>query len=136
MTTPNAALAYQVLDYIDAHPEQHDQGDFIRGVARGVEGARSIAAEDMPCGTRACFAGWAVLLGGKTIDVVLFMPRADLGEGLIEVDDAAAQLLGLGKRGLDGDAHRLFYEADNREDLGRLVAEIFGPRPGGEGGSE
>lgn len=128
MTASNAELAYRVLDHIDAHPERHDQSDFVRSAVN----TPSITADRMPCGTTACFAGWTVLLSGHEIDLRRFMPRADVGDGLIEVDDVAARLLGIGESGLDGHAHRLFYEANSRKDLGRMVAEIFGPRPGGE----
>lgn len=45
--TPNAELAYQVLDYIDAHPDQHDQSDFVRRPAEllgiGSHGVRDDA---------------------------------------------------------------------------------------------
>lgn len=125
MTTSNAVLAYKVLDHIDAHPEQHNQSDFVR---RSTP-AWLLSAEGIPCGTTACFAGWTVLLTGRTIYLGSTMPKVEIDGDLVEVDDVAARLLGLGHRGLDGDAHRLFYEARTREDLGRLVAEIFGPRP-------
>src|ERR1044072_1672642 len=45
--TLNAKLAYEVLDYIEAHPEKHDQATYFNS-----------------CGTTACFAGWASLLSG------------------------------------------------------------------------
>lgn len=123
---PNAALAYAVLDQIDAHPEQHDQSDFVRHHGD----VWSIAATDMPCGTTACFAGWAVLLSGRTLELNHIVPQVRMDHGLVDVDDAAALLLGIGTRGMyDDPAHALFYAARTRDDLARQVAEIFGPRP-------
>lgn len=121
---PNARLAYLVLDHIDAHPEQHHQRDFV--CRSGPE--RSVAADDMPCGTTACFAGWTVLLSGHTIHLGV-MPKVKVVDRMVDVDDLAAQLLGIAERGMDDVPYQLFYDARNRESLGRLVAEIFGPRP-------
>jgi hypothetical protein len=47
--TPNAELAYKVLDHIDAHPQQWRQGWWFT---------------ELDCGTAACFAGWACVLSG------------------------------------------------------------------------
>lgn len=121
MTAPNAELAYRVLDHIDAHPETWDQSSWV-------------------CGTTACFAGWAVRLSGAEIEqsdpdeidsaVVVGGPAELIGA---EVRDAAVNLLGsycVAPRNLDD--HRpgnLFSDSNTREDLGELVAEIFGPRP-------
>lgn len=124
MTTPNAALAYQVLDHLDAHPQQWNQSRWI-GKAE--------------CGTVACFAGWACLLRGEqlsTEDELGIMLRSGMS-----IPDKAEQLLGASRfvgSVVDGDWEEedLFGESNTRDDLGRLVAEIFGPRPGGEGGSE
>lgn len=119
---PNAELAYRVLDHIDAHPEQWNQGVYI--------GSKE-------CGTAACFAGWAVLLSGarprfyaadvSTADVVV--------DGLVRVVPELAQELLRASRWVEAgdgvsDDLDLFDQDNTREDLGRLVVEIFGPRPG------
>lgn len=115
---PNAELAWRVIDHIDAHPDQHDQEVWIR---RG-DG----------CGTVACLAGWACLLGGDQPDFHQDDPEASdvlTGQALMPVKERAAQLLGIP---YDPDAfygHALFNAYLTREDLGALVAEIFGPRP-------
>lgn len=114
MTTPYAALAYQVLDHIDAHPEQWKQSMWI-GQAE--------------CGTVGCFAGWVCLLSGEEPDSEEYLGIM-LRSGMI-IPDKAEELLGANRfvdLGVD-DEHDLFDEGNTREDLGRLVAEIFGPRP-------
>jgi hypothetical protein len=118
-TKPNAELAYRVLDHIDAHPEQWNQGLWVTKVE---------------CGTAACFAGWACLLSGEKPDsdellgVLLRsgMPIPDRAEQLLRASRFVTSLV-------DGEweDEDLFGEYNTREDLGRLVEEIFGPRPAG-----
>jgi hypothetical protein len=115
--TPNIELAYKALDHIDAHPEQWDQGIWI------------IESE---CGTVGCFAGWAVLLAGGTVGLTAgrYDPVVTGGpEGIVGliVDDAAEVLL---RSDCIAGNRDLFDPHNTRGDLGRLVAEIFGPRPG------
>jgi hypothetical protein len=115
MTIPNAELAYKVLDQIDAHPEQWDQGVYLRA---GY------------CGTVGCFAGWACLLSGEKPKASVDFDTIHLADGT-RVPDRAEELLRT-SRYLDAgtdDERDLFSEYNTREDLGRLVAEIFGPRP-------
>lgn len=120
MTTPNAELAYAVLDQIDAHPEQWFQGLWI--------------GRD-ECGTSGCFAGWTCLLSG---DVPAFEHGDEEDTEYVAIDGTlryiplrAAELLGIEYRvGYIYDT--LFDPSNKRDDLGRLVSEIFGPRPGGE----
>lgn len=109
MSTPNAELAYRVLDQIDAHPELWDQAVW-------------------DCGTTACFAGWAVRLSGETSS------NDDGADNY--TPDVAARLLGFDRRDeMDeitdaaGEREWLFSSENTREDLGRMVEEIFGPRP-------
>lgn len=111
--TPNAELAYAVLDQIDAHPESWDQLTW-------------------DCGTTACFAGWAVRLsGGSSVDGV------HVSSGPVELENlriefAAYKALGIDEVGASyGNPERtwLFDIENDREKLGELVAEIFGPRP-------
>jgi hypothetical protein len=126
VTAPNAELAYRVLDHIDAHPEQHDQGDFVRKHGDAL----TISADAMPCGTTACFAGWTALLCGQVVELTHIVPKVKVGNRLVDVDDFAAQQLGIGQSGMHDDApHALFYEACTRTQLGEYVEEIFGPRP-------
>jgi hypothetical protein len=122
MTTPNAQLAYRVLDHIDAHPELWNQAVYI-GPA--------------DCNTAACFAGWVCLLSGEEPDyeqpVLEEYPTALLKSGMT-VPGRAQQLLGVSRyltdhTGDDDDERDLFLEWNDRDTLGELVAEIFGPRP-------
>jgi hypothetical protein len=115
MTTPNAELAYKVLDQIDLHPELWDQASWSKG-----------------CGTSYCFAGWALTLAGRTLRDY----EGDDGIRRMQLDDTREVLSGtvslaasreLGLTHWDGE---LLFEPDNtREALGELVAEFFGPRP-------
>ena len=112
----NAELAYRVLDHIDAHPEEHDQGAWI------------LRRE---CRTTACFAGRVSLLsgdepqldpnGGEWVDSVR---SAAIGR-VRHIHNRAAALLGI----TESQADRLFDATNTREDLGGMVTEIFGPRP-------
>jgi hypothetical protein len=114
--TPNAELAYRVLDHIDAHPEQWDQGIYIR------------KAE---CGTAACFAGWTVLLSGAK-PISGFQTRVAFNGKEVSVPLLAEKLLGAVPAIAYGNENfhdaGLFDPGNTREDLGRLVLEIFGPR--------
>lgn len=118
MTTPNAELAYRVLDHIDAHPRSHMQDVWVATT---------------PCGTIACFAGWACLLNG---DQVVYADEDEVETDDVFVDgahafiaDRAAALLGIEPDGGGRTGYRLFEPRNNRETLGELVEEIFGPRP-------
>jgi hypothetical protein len=124
--TPNAELAYKVLDHIDAYPEQWDQGTYIGKVE---------------CGTVACFAGWAVLLSGDEpvfYDDLRFASDVHAASGVLVdghvlmVSERAEALLGASRFVNEGgdDERDLFDQFNTRKDLGCMVAEIFGPRPG------
>jgi hypothetical protein len=119
--TPNAELAYRALDHIDAFPEQHEQGVWIANNA---------------CGTVACLAGRVCLLSGDQPDDDIYENDRTAGvlpagaDESTDVSERAAELLGL--PGYDPESaygHPLFNARNTRDDLGRLVAEIFGPRP-------
>lgn len=131
MTGPNVDLAYAVLDHIDAHPEEWDQGVYI-GKAE--------------CGTVACFAGRAILLSlsESALRFTASGRRLRLGlvdqecTGVVDEDgdntfprEMAERLLGISSWLDEGTywERDLFDHSNTREDLGRLVEEIFGPRP-------
>jgi len=121
--TPNADLAYKVLDHIDAHPESWDQKRWW-------------------CGTSGCYAGWTVELSGERIDEGNQVRVGPDEFDVVHVGERAAQLLGF-----DGEAHlngiawealgrpdddedaEAFGACNTREDLGRIVEAVFGPRP-------
>lgn len=129
MTAPNAALAYRVLDHIDAHPESWNQGRWW-------------------CGTSGCFAGWAVQLSGEKMSGLNFVRVGPDELDVVHIGERAAQLLGfestmaldevawdaLGMTDEDEDddvrdEYELFSAVNTREDLGRIVEAVFGPRP-------
>lgn len=112
--TPNAELAYKVLDHIDAHPESWDQNIW-------------------DCGTAACFAGWAVRFSGGAThgDIVTDGPAELVG---MHVELAAHAVLGIDEEKAWEPYERhtgdwLFSPDLDREGLGKSIAEIFGPRP-------
>lgn len=112
---PNAQLAYMVLDHIDAHPEQWQQGQWIGNAE---------------CGTVGCFAGWAVLLSGGHLDSESGLVTGLEGMDGLEVWEASDALLNIGPDYLnDRDLPDPYDGLRNRESLGQAVAEIFGPRP-------
>ena len=51
----NTELLQQTMQHILDHPEQHNQGSWVKVNS---------------CGTAACFAGWAGLLSGMTADEI------------------------------------------------------------------
>lgn len=115
MTAPNAELAYKVLDHIDAHPEQWCQGVWV-GQAE--------------CGTIGCFAGWAVMLSGYTVDDAVVIESPDGATNLdgLHIETASDALLGIGDQTVreHGDPYCGLLK---RDELGQRIAEIFGPRP-------
>lgn len=113
--TPNAELAYAVLDHIDAHPEQWNQGVWVG---------------EAECGTVGCFAGWAVMLSGYTVNdaVVIESPEGAPNLDGLHIESASDALLGID----DGTAFQygdIYDGLLTREELGRRAEEIFGPRP-------
>lgn len=114
MSAPNAELAYRILDQIDAHPEQWNQGTWVTD-----------------CGTSFCFAGWALELTGHTLrDVeVNGLRRMQLDDEPEVFAETVARAAAVELRIRRWDAGQLFESMNTREDLGELVAEIFGSRP-------
>lgn len=113
-TQPNAPLAYATLDHIDLNPEQWDQGRWFC---------------ESECGTRGCFAGWACFLVGDTMEYdndhgVMAVRTFDTHDR-ISIDWRAKELLNISTY----QARWLFHGGNDREDLGDLVLEAFGPRP-------
>lgn len=118
---PNAELAYRVLDQIDLDPNGWVQEVWISRA---------------DCGTVACFAGWTCLLSGDhparaDEDGEAEYVQVAWSDGAHYIPERAASLLGID---YDPDlefGNDLFEANQSREKLGELVAEIFGPRPGG-----
>lgn len=102
MTERNTDLFFAVADQIEAHPGAYDQETY---------------GERFDCGTRACIAGWAVLLNqnpawevwwktydyGGGLEYELSVRRASTATE-IHVHEAAQEMLGL----TAGEASRLF----------------------------
>jgi hypothetical protein len=116
--TPNAKLAYAVLDHIDADPDSWDQGNWF---------------EQARCGTTACFAGWTTLLSGDqpqfgSMNVTDLVVTNDARREFVA--ERAAELLRVEyDESHTSPGNRLFSPYHDRKSLGAAVADIFGPRP-------
>ncbi len=75
--TPMPGLAARVLEQITGHPESLDMGEWHSG-----------------CGTKHCFAGWAVALAGEA---------GEAAEGRLGTASAASLLLGGSEHPFEGD---------------------------------
>lgn len=61
----NTELMLQVADFIESHPEQHDQKNWFVDKKGGlVKYPTTTEIPEDRCGTTACVAGWAVVLSG------------------------------------------------------------------------
>lgn len=108
----NIEMFKKIHNQITRHPETHYQGTF--------EESRPV------CGTTRCVAGWAVHFWGAengfagTVNELLGMYVANHMDPKewIEIEDAAAHLLGLSER----EAYQLFYNF-NESDAVRMVGE-------------
>lgn len=131
----NAELAWKVRDLTVAHPEHHDQAAWYDGPlfpswATGgtTEENRAqphTAAELLASpGSTACFAVWALLVAGYSINARgdVFEPDGTRAKDWIH--PGAQRLLGLA----DDEARELFHNTSARQVPVRVEA-IFGPRP-------
>lgn len=124
---PNAELAYKILDDIDAHPEEWLQEVFV------------LRSEDFPI--RGCFAWLTCKSAGDSpyweTDLDSTSSKVRTAGGGVEYIGVRAEDLLRASRFLDDDdidpdgegPYDLFGMRNTREDLGRLVETIFGPRP-------
>lgn len=121
MATPDAELAYKTLDLIKANPDAFNMADWFD--SRDDEAIELDDLTDGGCGTTACFAGWAIALSGYKLGGGIWRGDEHLG---YSYEQFATKLLRL-----DPDrANYLFYVQDG--EIADAVAEVFGPRPGGD----
>lgn len=106
----NIELAKKVLDYIEAHPKEHDQNSFI---------------DHKPvCGTTKCIAGHAMLLSGEfeVKDITVsssysFLAIAKAGSN----EEADYEAEGRRVLGISSEqANHLFFNLDNDEAIDYL----------------
>lgn len=119
--------AYEVLDHIDAHPDDWNQDVYW-------------------CETGGCLAGWRVVLSGEKPDSGPYgswrlasgeripMRAAQLfgfpdEQALDDYTDLCRDRAGIDKYAVEDAAEYIFDGTNTRGDLGELVALIFGPRP-------
>jgi hypothetical protein len=125
-TPEQVARAYELLDFLKEHPDEHDQASWIGywGDAFALKTPVNAARALNERGTTACVAGWTCLLAG---DEFVDIERVAFPGGTALVPARACSLLGL-----DADeAQALFYVADDLSDVADLIAEFFGPHPDG-----
>lgn len=129
MTTPNAELAYKVLDLIQVNPEHFDMDSWSGGPGAnrnpvGLDDLTKDLTSADGCGTTACFAGWTIAVSGYRVGVRAEVLCGDSdGEASLHIEGFAADLLGID----DEQMNELFYVEN--ENIADAVAEIFGPRP-------
>lgn len=118
-TLEQRRLAYRTLDYIRAHPQEHQQRQWR-------------------CESGMCFAGWAVqLAGGRWVTGpadesrnLLYAEPADdqwVVDGTITARVRAERLLGLDY----DESDRLFHADNTVDELTTWVYWYFGDRPDG-----
>lgn len=115
ITAEAQELAGKILDYIEEHPEQHNQKYWVRNARFGdrddAPTALRKAKEVNFCGTTMCIAGTAVFLG---------IPEENWDK-VDSVEHTARELLGIDEY---DDAHHLFYSDDETSKrLIRAMAE-------------
>lgn len=101
----NIELARKVLDYIERHPDEHDQSSFANN-------------NTTMCGTTCCIAGHTMLLSGRyTLDVrgLMFVDQSGRRESC-DADDIARDLLEMPAE----DADALFYDFSNEGAMSRF----------------
>lgn len=106
----NVPLLRKTLEHITAHPEEWDQGVWMREAARNE------------CGTAGCLAGWALTLAGHELDFdknnIFFGEAHYLTDGR-PIEEAAEQELGL----TEDQGEELFAETNTLVDLWELANE-------------
>jgi hypothetical protein len=117
-TVEEARRAYATLDFIEDHPDKHNQHTWVnRGIEANPIGSIDLHGVMESCGTTACYAGWTVLLNGESIS------GSNTVNGTVYL--RALDLLGL----TPFEGHILFYASRDLAEVRKAVFEIFGPRP-------
>ena len=100
----NVELLERTMQFIDDHPERHDQRSY---------GYRK------KCGTFACFAGWACVLSGG----VTWTKQHDGSKRLIQVRDLPTSLAAQRLLGLDDREARALFAVDNTSEVLKLMVK-------------
>lgn len=114
----NAEKCQEVLDYLLAHPQYHNQSYVISQVEDNID-------EENICGTTMCIAGCAMFLDNPKEFMQVFSDP-DIGEGLEPHDweTRAAKILGL----TGFEAADLFWVMNNDQALHALKEYANGER--------
>lgn len=145
MTELNVPLLRKVMEYIDEHPEDWEQGSWATHVPVRVDRLESLDAQGVlrwpkeqfteevelfdhryACKTAYCFAGHAAVMSGATfkkINVITWNGElVTTPEGkTMHVRSYAKKILGL----TDTQASALFFGGHSRRSLRRLVNELI-----------
>lgn len=124
MSAPNAELAYRVLDLALAHESHFDMS--LWAERADWEPVTLDALTGSACGTTACLAGWTVAMAGYAVNYRADVFDSDGNPLGRKADSVAAEMF----RITLAEAERLFYASN--ESVENRIAEIFGPRPGGD----
>lgn len=100
--TPNVQNINTVLDFLEAHPDKHDQEHWVEndgfmpqdGALYGYPDA-TIETLSVDCGTTGCIAGWTVLLllHDRRLKATMVDGFYHVGQGLLGLDCEQAQFV-------------------------------------------
>jgi hypothetical protein len=113
-----APLIDRVVDVIEHNPEASLQSSWAERATDNTN--MRVSADNFPCGTTACFAGWTVLLAGYKIEFLEGSTTADYTSDGRSISDLARSLLRLDYM----QTERLFYETGDLAEIRNTVAEI------------
>lgn len=107
----NVELLTKVRDKIASEPDTLDMDHWVNVATEGLsdENDYFLGADDLPCGTTACIAGWAILFSGDRVHVPAPMTARRFYDAMTvvppdtrnardaygSISDRAAELLGL-----------------------------------------
>lgn len=117
VTEETKAHAQEILDYLRANPEKHNQNSWVdTGLEDEYGDPIRVVTDQNFCGTTMCVAGTSVWLKGGINRL------NDYGCYGSRFDNEGSYNLGLN----ENEANALFYEANNSEALELLIAVAAG----------
>lgn len=118
--TINRPLLYQVLGFLETHPEQWDQGNWARPA---INEKGEVEEDPFACGAKGCFAGWAsVFAGGRWAKDGSSVITPD--NRRVSVQTHAMEALGLN----DYQANLLFSGGNTIEQMKEYIKKFITPK--------